>query len=609
MFIIKRLILLITLLLFFSSLSYSQDTPDETDSTYIKTYMPDFSKSEALSNSYSLKTFVIDSITVTGNVFVSSNTILAYSSLAIGNSVSDLTLERAKKTIKRKGSFRDVTLKYDEPTKHVSITVSENPIITDIIFDGASIYTPEDLLPLMKTQRNQPVNMAHVRADIKTIQSKYKDEGYIESKIYNIKRPETNKGPLIFKIAEGVIDDIIITGNIKTQDFVILRELDIRPGDIINQRILEDNIRQIFNLNYFNNIIPDLTLTEEPHHYNLIINLDEKETSGAFTLGGGFQPNRGFNIFSDLYWDNLMGKGQLIMLKGNFGLGAVNYDNRSNTYQFKYHNPWAFGKRKSFTLRVWSSSGNFQSFNLLNQQYRFKNSFRRGIDTEYGFPHTYDFRTSHKTKYESIRIIDDNIHYYLYTYTFRATYDKRDQKLNPTTGYFANFSIEQGFKFRNSAIDLTRIDLVFQKLFSVFNKQVLFFQSKFGFIRSPQINNESIFVDEYYYVGGSHTVRGYHDNEPFGYGDKQIIGTVEYRYVFSPTVTAYLFSDVGYASKIKNNDNVFIPASFTDISNYKVTKGIGVTFVINPIGPIQLHYGITQENPEGRVQFNLGYSF
>ena len=611
MSITKPFYLILVFIFCFSSLISSQIKSDSKNSSLIKNYLPDLTQPNKETVQETLKTIQIDSIIITGNNIISNDTILSYSSLKTGLNVSANKIKKAEKSILRKGEFSSVSLQYNNTNNQVTITVVENPIILDIIFDGASIYSTQDLLSLIQSKANNPSNMSLIRMDIEAIEEKYKKDGYIEAKIYSIKRPKETSGPLIFKIAEGIIDDIVITGNLKTQDYVILRELDIRPGDVINKTVLERNIRQIYNLNYFNNIIPDLRLTEEPHHYDLIVNLDEKETSGAFTFGGGFQPNRGFNIFSDLYWDNLMGKGQLIMLKGNFGLGAANYNNRNNTYQFKYSDPWAFGKRRSFTFRVWSSAGNFQSFNLLNQQYSFKNSYRRGIDTEFGVPHTYDFRTSHKFKYESIALLDDNVHYYLYTYMFNASYDKRDQQLNPTTGYYSKLSIEQGFKFRPKAIDLTRIDTVFQRFFSLFEKQVLFFQAKAGFIRSPDISNESIFVDEYYYVGGSHTVRGYLDDKPFGYGNKQLLGTVEYRYIFTPTFTAYLFSDVGYATKIKQKDGSFTSRRFTDLSSYKVTKGIGIVFVLNPVGPIKIHYGVTEDHlwRNGRVQFNLGYSF
>ena len=51
------------------------------------------------------------------------------------------------------------------------------------------------------------------------LESQLEKDGYIEAKVYKVQRPKTKPGPLIFFVAEGVIDDIIITGNIKTKDY------------------------------------------------------------------------------------------------------------------------------------------------------------------------------------------------------------------------------------------------------------------------------------------------------------------------------------------------------------------------------------------------------
>ena len=610
MYITKLTSLSIFFVVFLTSFLFAQAPTSTPEATYIKKILPNYTNSttESSSEKTTDDLFYIKQIQVSGNTSVSEQFILEKTSLVSGQSATQADLDRAQRKLRSEGSFKTVSISYIKESQSITISVEEKPLVTNIIFEGMSIFTKEEMLSQISSKIGSPLNLNYVKKDFSTIKNYYEKDGYIEAKVYHFERPTESSGSLIFKIAEGIIDDITITGNIKTRDYVILREIEIRPGDVINKTELEKSLRQIFNLNYFDNVIPDLQLTEEPHHYNLLITLEEKETSGAFTMGGGFQPNRGFNLFSDLYWDNLMGKGQLIMLKGNFGLGAANYDNRNNTYQIKFSDPWAFGKRRSFTFRIWSSSGNFQSFNLLNQQYKFKDSHRRGLDTEFGFPHTYDFRTLHKLKYESVSILDDNLNYFLYTYQFRSIYDKRDQKLNPTKGYYLNFSTEQGFKFRPKAIDLTRFDFVYQQFLPTFKKQVIFFQSKLGFIRSPQIKDEQIFVDEYYYVGGSYTVRGYPDDEPFGYGNKQVLGTLEYRYIFTPNISAYFFMDVGHSSKIKQSNGEFKNISFTDPAGYKITKGIGINFVINPLGPIRLHYGITEENI-GRVQFNLGYSF
>ena len=66
-------------------------------------------------------------------------------------------------------------------------------------------------------------------------------------------------------------------------------------------------------------------------------------------------------------------------------------------------------------------------------------------------------------------------------------------------------------------------------------------------------------------MGGTTTVRGYDDSEPFAYGNKRIIGSLEYRYIFNNSLTAYLFVDSGYATKSRNDDNDFESVTFTDL--------------------------------------------
>ena len=231
---------------------------------------------------------------------------------------------------------------------------------------------------------------------------------------------------------------------------------------------------------------------------------------------------------------------------------------------------------------------------------------------EIGVPHTYDFRSSHRVKYESVDIIEDAVKYYLYTYVLTLSHDKRDQRLNPREGFYNVLSVEQGFKFRPTAVDLTRVDLTLRHFLPTFKKQTIYTKLQGGWLRSPDVHNQAMFIDEYYYVGGSRSVRGYDDRDPFAYGRAQVLATLEYRFIFTTNITGYFFADAGYASKFRQEvdggDDVFVDKNIEDLSEYKLTKGIGVTFVIQPLGPIRLDYGVL-DTGEGRVQFNMGYSF
>ncbi len=577
--------------------------------SYLKKIIPNLStestqtKNSKLNPNSIKKT--IANIVVKGNKSISSEDIISSSKLGNQNNITDIYIKRAKKNIKNIGVFKKVNIIYSDTSHEITIFVEENPLVTSVIVNGNTTYAKAYINEFLSSKANEPVNLKHIRKDIKFLESIYEKDGYFEAKVFNIKKPEKEPGPLIFNIAEGVIEDIEITGNIKTKDYVIIREMDLRAGDILNEKTLKSDLRKVYNLNYFEQVIPEFLPGELPYTYKLKLSIKERETSGAFTFGGGYSPEQGFNIFSDLYWDNLLGTGQLVMIKGNFGIGS---DNASNTYQIKYKNPWAFGKNKSFGVRVWSRIGSFRAFNLVTTEYNFKNSERQGIDFEFGFPYSYDLRTSHKIKYENVKLPDENVNYDLYTYTFAFTHDKRDEKMNPTSGYYNNFNIEHAFKLGNESLDLTRFNLSLRRYIPTFEKQTIFLKTTFGHILSSEINNETIFVDEYYYVGGSRSVRGYKENEPFAYGETQVIGTLEYRYIFNTKFTSYLFLDAGYGSKLRQSDGSFKSVNINDLNSFKLTKGIGIKFILQPLGPIKLDFGITEKGV-GRLQFNLGYNF
>ena len=96
------------------------------------------------------------------------------------------------------------------------------------------------------------------------LEKAYDNLGFLEAKVYKIERPETNNSPLILYVGEGEIEDISITGNIKTKDYVILRELDLRDLNLKNQEISKNvfiNVFTPFKQEILENNINQLNIT------------------------------------------------------------------------------------------------------------------------------------------------------------------------------------------------------------------------------------------------------------------------------------------------------------------------------------------------------------
>jgi outer membrane protein insertion porin family len=558
----------------------------------------------SLKASSQTKTIKIASISINGLQHIEKSRILKSLTIKKGDTFNTFKLQRNIKTIESLGWFQSVTHthKKDLNGEIISITLKENPLIKKVLIHGNKTYSSKELLGIAQSKPNDVYNINTARKDIKRIEGHYKDNGYFQSKIIRILSPEKTNGNVEFFISEGVIENITITGNIKTQDYVIIRELELQPGQTLREKDLKENLRRVYNLSYFNDVRPNIrpSLTS-PNAYDLELILDEKETMGSFSFGGGYSPTSGFSLFSDLFWNNMFGTSQLVLLKGNFGLGTGQSD-RSSTYQFKYHNPWMWDKRKSFTFRTWLTDGQFNSINPLagTTSLARRDERRRGLDSSIGIPHTYDFRSSHKVKYESISLPDINDGYNIYSYTLGLSYDTKDYRGNPREGVYHTLNLEQGFKFRHRALEFTQADLTLRKFIPTLPKQAIALKANYGYIRSPEIGDADKFRSQYYFVGGTYSVRGYDDFYPFAFGNAKAVYSTEYRFIFKGDFSVYLFADAGFAdmghSGLKN------------LKNYQIGKGIGTKFLAPGLGPIRLDLGADDEGVF-RIHFNIGHSF
>ncbi|MEK9657504.1 MAG: BamA/TamA family outer membrane protein [bacterium] len=559
------------------------------------------SKERPTKNVTSQKWETIDEIIISGNLSTNKTKIKNALLIRQNDLINPIKITRSIKNLRSNGEFKDVSyhIKKTEKGNTLIITIEENPVVTNVQFIGNTVYSKEKLHRLCPIQINKIKNQKDIRTAIQNIVNEYKKDGYIKAKIYNIKTPTDKKGPVIFYLSEGIIESVTISGNTRTRDYVILRELNLTPGTPLKSDILEKNLSQIYNLNYFEEILPDIQPGKKQNEYKLLIKLKEKESQGSISAGAGYGEDSGFNLFSDLFWENILGTGQQVMLKGTLAFGKGSSNSGYNSFQFKYHNPWAWNKRKSFTFRTWLKRGdlNLGPFGN-NSQISYRNETRKGYDITIGWPQKYDFYSNHRIKYENIYVTDLAKQYELFSYTYILNLNRRNQNINTTKGYYHTLSIEKSLPLNPALIQYTKTEATFRNFYPVFKKQVIATKLNFGIINSPDIRNEEIYGSEWYYIGGSNTVRGYDELSPFAKGNKKVIANMEYRIIFTPKFQFILFVDIGYATL----DNIY------EYNRYKIGKGAGIRLNIPPLGPIRLDLGF-DENNKSHFHFNVGHTF
>lgn len=246
----------------------------------------------------------------------------------------------------------------------------------DIKFIGNKNYTDEQLQSILKIQKGDVYNGKILKERIKgndkpdsdDIQTLYLNTGYLFAQVNPVEtKIEDNVIEIEVRIHEdeqATIRKVSVTGNDKTNDRVIYREIRTRPGNLFSKEDIIRSIREIGQLGFFDaeTISPDV----KPNYQDKTVDIDYSVTekgSSQIELQGGYGGGAfigtlglSFNNFSvkglfdkDAYKPLPMGDGQKIALR----LQTSKY---YSTYSFSFSEPWFGGKRpKSLSYSIYNS--------------------------------------------------------------------------------------------------------------------------------------------------------------------------------------------------------------------------------------------------------------
>ncbi|HIB52616.1 MAG TPA: outer membrane protein assembly factor BamA, partial [Candidatus Marinimicrobia bacterium] len=202
------------------------------------------------------------------------------------------------------------------------------------------------------------------------MQGLYMDRGYIYSQIETQMTPVGEDSlDIHFVIIENkkvYVRNVLISGNTKTRENVVRRELKIFPGDVFSRNKLIRSQREVWILNYFSNVIPDVIRVDEDE-VDLDISVEEKSADRA-QANIGFTGEYGITGGGGVEFNNFRGLGQRLNLSFNTGTNYSVYQTPS-----KYRSV-----SLSFTDPMVMDTPNLVGFSVF---YTF-----RGAATNYSFP-------------------------------------------------------------------------------------------------------------------------------------------------------------------------------------------------------------------------------
>ena len=514
----------------------------------------------------------------------------------------------APRVERRKDGQVDVTFNVSEGVQYH---------VGKVTYSGAQVLTRDELTKGAKITTGAIYSPQSVRADIKNIQDQYGARGYTDFNAGAQNRP-AGKGNMdvAFTIDEGVqsyLELINISGNTRTKDKVIRREVALTPGEVFNMVRVDASKQRLNNLNYFSKVEMYPRDTVVPGRKDLNINVEEKRT-GSFNFGAGFSSIDsllGFveitqGNFDALRWPNFTGGGQKFRIRAQYGT-------RRKDFILALTEPYFLDRELSVGGELFYREASFVSSVYDEKRYGGALSARKRLGTFTSARIGYrleDITILNVDSGVSQTIRDEEGERLKSEFSAGILYDTRDSVFLTRKGERIDFSAFVAGGFLGGDTDIYGWNLEASKYFSLPWDTILTLNGEVSSV-STWSGGDRVPIFDRLFLGGANNLRGFkyrdvspkdEDGEPIG-GKSLWRMTVEYTFPIVDKVRGAFFYDVGAVGA----------SSYNFDGDVNSDVGFGVRLDL-PIGPVRIDYGIPIQSDRfndssGKFNFNIGYQF
>ncbi|HOJ77222.1 MAG TPA: BamA/TamA family outer membrane protein [Bacillota bacterium] len=516
-------------------------------------------------------------IDVEGNQQIPDEKILGViSNTKVGQPLNPQLVQQDMQAIMALGFFADIQVKTDKFFDGIKLVfvVIENPRFQEVRIKGLTKFNPDELKPFFTQKPGEVFNVVTFRNDLsKALKYCQEEKGFfIEPKATNNFRI-TEDGIVEIELVELVIGKIKITGLEKTKEFVVLRELTLKEGDVIDYNQLREEYWNIMRLRLFETIDLKFEKSSIPNALDLVLSLKEART-GSGSLGISFAESTGeVGGLLGFKESNLMGLGQELSLD-------INLSENSKNIRFSFYEPWLDDNRTSFGLSMWNSDSSMTSTmkSWLNQDGMYEIDLTRtGLSLSFGRMFWKDTAARVRFRFE-----ENIIHNYWLDGTDKPEHNKPEQIdfWNNSAGIEIdrNKLKREGRNFVVGGYQLTGSYTVFgEYLGGDYNYNELMLEGKWFHSLTPnlvigtRLRGEYLTGDypdyEELYLGGMYKLRGYDERRFDDENTRKLIGSsyllsnteLRYRLPSNKNLEFVLFYDVG---QINNSGDSLVRSDY-----------------------------------------------
>lgn len=476
------------------------------------------------------------------------------------------------KNIYETGYFDNVTahVLLEDSLLSVDYHIISKPAFKVIYFKGNSVFSDSMLQAQMRTDIGKPINYNKSKEDIIQIIRLYKKSGYA---LININQIQLNDDILKMELDEGIISSIMIQGNERTKDYVILREFPLKKGDIFNIKRADEGLNNIHSTGLFETVTFEV-LRKKP---GIQLKITVKERAfNSVRLSYRYDLERRSKGMFELVDENFLGTNNQISFTGQYG-------NKDQLIQFKFRDDRIFKSYVTYNIDIFHSQQKYYNYSdgIQTGEYMQKESGlsfslgqqikRLGIFSATATLNSINLNEVTGSGYPIGK-------YELKTIALQSIVDSQDQFPFPRNGkYYQFFYKISSARFLNSQISFIKLFNSLELFYTFLKRNTIHPRLFWG---TSDLTTPFI---EQFRLGGQSSFYGLRENERLG--RHIIVGSLEYRYFFPFGLPIKFYWSLRYdvGATWKNQ---------LDIKANDFIRGIGTALELeSPIGPISAAIG------------------
>lgn len=485
----------------------------------------------------------------------------------------------------------------------ISLRVSEGDQfkVSSVSVEGVKAFDEKDVSQLVRLKPDTIFRRDTLQKDVTAITDIYSNNGYALVTVSPDIMPDEEKKlvKVVYRIEEGDkyrIGRIEISGNTKTIDKVIRREVRLDEGDIFNASALKRSYERLNNLQYFETV--DFSPKPRPEEKVVDVDIKVKEKSTGFlSVGGGYSSVDKFIGMADITQGNLFGEGKYLKIRGELG-------GQSSFYELSYRDSWFLDKPLLFSASIYNNQRTYPAYS--------KRATGFLVSLGKSFWEYWSGSVAYNLEKAKVYDVDDDVPDSIKdqegtavtsSVSFSVARDTRDNYLDPLRGSRnSSYFTFAGLGGDNAFIKWYAESSWFFPLFDVTTFNV---RGRAGY--TTGIFGKDVPPYERFYVGGIYTVRGldYGDAGPKDQEGNPIGGTseliVNLEYIF-PIIAEYKLKGVVFF----DTGGAFESGSFG--GNLRYTTGTGVRW-FSPMGPIRIEWGYNLSKKSGEAASKIEFAF